>query len=251
MSLRIHSSTIHSLLVVLLLASAFMRRAEAQGTAVPQPDATLGAALRSLASRAGVVFVGQVTQVERTGEVVLVHFRVDQQILGDAPSSFVLREWAGLWPNGEQRYYPGLRAMFFLHAASGSGFSSPVDGADGVVPAIPQGAEAIPLLDTRRLDARLQRSVGNPLPDASVSAVLLTEAASLVQGWQAPVWTEPVRRPLPVEAIPSIVSTDPGTGAPIRVHRLQPSVPKPQPPQPDPVATSPSSRIAPIAYAPR
>jgi len=232
MSFKIHPSAFNWLLVVLLSAGAPSLSAQAQAP-VPQPDATLGVALRSLASRSGVAFVGQITQIERAGDVELIHFRVDQQILGDTPSPCILREWAGLWAGGEQRYYPGQRAMVFLHAASGSGFSSPVDGAEGMVPVIPQGAENSPLLDTRHLDTRLLRSIGDPLPDHSVSAVLLSEAATLVQHWQDATWAEPVRRPLPVEAVPSIVSTDPGTGAPISTpvgtHRLVPSVPRPQP----------------------
>lgn len=234
------------LLLVMGLRLLLLPAAQAQ---VPTPDTTLGVALRNLASRAGVAFVGQVTQIERTGDVVLVHFRVDQNLLGDAPNPYILREWAGLWPHGEQRYYPGQRAMVFLHTPASSGFSSPVDGAEGMVPVIPQGAENTPLLDVRRLDTRLLRNVGDPLPDSTTSAILLTDAATVVQRWHDPTWTEPVRRPLPVEAIPTIVSTDPTTGAPISRHRLVPSIPKPQQPQPQPFSVL-APRV-PVTNAPR
>ena len=209
-----------------------------------QPDTSLGVALRSLAARAGVVFVGQVTAIERSGDVVLVHFRVDQPILGDwgdASNPYTLREWAGLWPMGESRFYPGLRAMIFLHAPSSSGFSSPVDGMEGLVPVIPQGADQPPVLDIRRLDTRIQRAAGSPLPDASASAITLADAATVVQHWTDPTWTEPTRLALPVEVAPP--AAQPEVTAP---RRLVPSVPHPSAPQPMSVR-----RPLPVLDAPR
>ena len=62
-------------------------------------------------------------------------------------------------------------------------------------------------------------------------------------------FAKPVRRPLPVEAIPTIVSIDPTTGAPISRHRLVPSIPKPQQPQPQPFSVL-APRV-PVTNAPR
>lgn len=202
------------------------------------PEATLGASLRSLASRAAVVFAGQVTSIERSGEVVLVHFRVDQPILGVAPNPYTVREWVGLSPLGESRYYPGLRAVVFLHAPSGAGFSSPVDGMEGLVPLLPQGADGEALLDARRLCSRLERKPGDLL---SASAIALADAVAVVQGWQQPSWTEPVRRGLPVEAAPvASCGATCSLGAP---HRLAPSLPKRLPLEP--VASQPLSPAPP------
>lgn len=199
------------------------RMAGAQSVdAAPVPDASLGSALRSLASRAGVVFVGQVTQIDRSGDVVLISFRVDQALVGNPPSPYVLREWAGLWPMGEQRYYPGQRALIFLRTPSSAGLSTPVDDAEGVVPVLPQGAENIPLLDVRRLDTRILRHVGDALPSDSASAVLLSDAATVVRTWQQPTWTEPPRHALPPEIAPAVEAS---SGA----RRLAPSLPRPIP----------------------
>lgn len=132
-------------------------------------DASVGEAMRSLAARAGVVFVGQVVSVERKGGVVEVEFRVDHAVQGPVGSTYRLREWAGLWSAGQQRYIPGQRAMVFLRAPNGAGLSSPVDGMEGVVPVVPMGADAAPMLDVRRLAARVQRSVGEPMRGESVT----------------------------------------------------------------------------------
>jgi hypothetical protein len=167
------------------------------------PDASLGGALRSLATRAGVVFVGQVVKVEPKAGVVEVTFRVDQPVQGAVGGSYTLREWAGLWANGQPRYVPGQRAMVFLHAPGAAGLSTPVDDMDGVVPVITTAADATPKLDARWLATRVQRSVGAPLAAAMVSvddAVVAVRGPSEPRLFVLPVQTRP-KPPVPVRIV--------------------------------------------------
>jgi hypothetical protein len=203
-------------LIVLCLwmgvACAVGRAQEEQRSA---PDASVGAALRTLASQAHDVFAGQVESITRRGGVVEVKLRVDASVVGSQAGSFVLREWAGLWPPGQQRYWIGERAMFFLRSANAAGLSTPVDDAEGVVPVVVQGTNQQPLVDVRRLDARVQRAVGAPLVRADAAAISFADAKVLAAGWQAPQWREPVRAPLPVTLRPlpvlpaGVVQADP------------------------------------------
>ena len=92
-----------------------------------------------------MIFVGQVLAVRRprtaAGSGREVEFRVDQAIRGCAAGTpFVLREWAGLWAGGNQRYRVGQRLLMLLHAPSAAGMSSPVGGLDGAIP-IRQGGK--------------------------------------------------------------------------------------------------------------
>ncbi|HVG26897.1 MAG TPA: hypothetical protein VM865_04775 [Acidobacteriaceae bacterium] len=160
------------------------------------PDASVGAALRNLASRAGVVFAGQVVAIERRGGVVEVVFRVDTPVLGQTGSTYTLREWAGLWPPGQWRYTVGERAMVFLHAGSPAGLSSAVDGGEGVVPVL-AGSDGTALLDIRRLSTRVLRRIGDPLPAEETGGITLADAMQVVQGARSGVAREPFRRPIP------------------------------------------------------
>jgi hypothetical protein len=172
------------------------------------PATSVGGVLRGLAARAGVVFVGQVQSIKPEGGVVVVAFQVQQPVLGVVGGSYVMREWAGRWTGGQQRYRVGQRAMFFLHAPGGSsneetgnggaGLSSPVDGMMGVVPVVPMGAGAGALLDVRWLATRVQRSVGSPLVDAGTGAVALADAVTVVAQWRTAPEMEPERVELPV-----------------------------------------------------
>jgi hypothetical protein len=228
--------------LVLALGIALLARVAMPLAALPQddivqPDASLGAALRSLASRAATVFVGQVTSIDRSGDVVSISFRVDQGVAGSTtsivPGPLILREWAGFWPPGEARYYPGERALVFLHAPSASGFASPVDGPEGLIPVLPQGADQEPLLDARRLDTRIQRNLGDPLPAASTSAIRLSDATTFIQRWREPAWQEPARLALPPEATPPVASQPASPQpAPSFPQRLVPSLPRPIAPSP-------------------
>jgi hypothetical protein len=184
--------------VWLLGAVAWTVEVRAQGSVLPQPDASVGSALNNLASRAAVVFAGQVTSIQRKGGVVEITFRVDTPVVGQAGGSYTLREWAGMWPPGQSRYHLGERAMVFLHGASAAGLSSAVDGSDGVIPLV-RGTDGTPLLEVRRLSTRALRKVGQPLADTSTGAITLADAVQVVTSSQTGVRREPSRRPLPPE----------------------------------------------------
>lgn len=167
----------------------------AVGVAAPQQDdralaATVGAELRGLASRAGVVFVGQVTKIEPKDRIVEITFAVEQPVLGVVGGTYVMREWAGRWTGGQQPFQVGQRAMFFLHAANAAGLSSAVDGMMGVVPVVPMGADGQALLDVRWLATRVRRSVGAPVA-AALGAVALADGVAVTRGWQTEGMAEP------------------------------------------------------------
>lgn len=111
----------------------------AQDTApVPQ---TMEEALHQMSDLAGVIFIGEVTAVRHhdgvqgSSGIVEVDFRVDQAIRGCAAgSTYTLREWAGLWQGGDERYRPGQRLLMLLHTPNAAGISSPVGGMDGAIP---------------------------------------------------------------------------------------------------------------------
>lgn len=168
------------------------------------PAKSVGEELRGLASRAGVVFVGQVERIEPKGGVVEITFAVQQPVLGGVGSSYAMREWAGRWTSRSQRYWVGERAMFFLHAPSAAGLSSPVEGMMGVVPVVPMGANGAALLDVRWLAARVRRGVGAPLVGASTGAIALADAVTVTKSWKTDVVAEPkgVRLPEGVLASP-------------------------------------------------
>ena len=177
---RVTSFLIHIALLLAGLWSTYGFQLWSQ-EAVPAPPTTFEAKLASLTSRAALVFVGQVISTERRGDVVAIAFRVDQTVAGEAGGTYTLREWAGLWPQGQFRYAVGDRALVFLHGTSGAGFSTPVDGAEGFVPVSVQGADAPALLDTRRLASSLQRFPGTPLAIPSGGTMLLSSAMAVVQ----------------------------------------------------------------------
>ena len=113
-------------------AHALPASLEAQG--LPEPPSSLEDALHSLYQRAQVVFTGEVTSVERTGDAVVVTFRVEDGIRGAASgSSYALREWAGLWADDPARYVVGERRLMLLHANSVCGFASPAGGVSGAI----------------------------------------------------------------------------------------------------------------------
>jgi len=171
---------------------------QAGGAAVDLPATSVAGVLRSLASRTGVVFVGQVQRIVPKDGVVEITFLVQQPVMGVVGGTYVEREWAGRWSGGQQRYWVGQRAMFFLYAPSAAGLSSSVDGMAGVVPLVPMGAKADPLLDVRMLTTRVVRPAGSPMRDAGLGAIALADAKSVVTNWRVGKQTEIVRRSLPV-----------------------------------------------------
>ena len=168
------------------------------------PDESVTAALANLSQRAATVFVGQVVDIRRDAGVVEVQFRVDTPVVGATGGSYTLREWAGMWPQGQSRYRVGQRALVFLHGASGAGLSSVVDGSEGMVPVMADTNGTV-LLDVRRLSTRVQRQLGEPLADVSDGAIALSDALPVIQS-RGVVVKRPVRRPLPPGVTPIAAS---------------------------------------------
>jgi len=196
-----------------MLAKSACAQSSPQSLALP---ATVGEALRNLASRSNVAFAGQVLSIEHKAGVVEIVFSVDQSLLGAAGSSYTLREWAGLWPPGQHRYNIGQCVLIFLHESSAAGLTSPVDGMNGIVPVVSSDFSSAPMLDVRRLIANLQRTQGQPLSSNSTAAISLAEAVQVVSHWRSPLRREPILRPIPL----------PQPGNPIL---LPPTLPSPQP----------------------
>jgi len=186
---------------------------QAGGAAADLPATSVAGVLRSLASRAGVVFVGQVQRIVPKDGVVEITFLVQQPVMGVVGGTYVQREWTGRWSGGQQRYWVGQRAMFFLYAPSAAGLSSSVYGMAGVVPLVRMGAKADPLLDVRMLATRVVRPVGSSMRDAGLGAIALADARSVVTNWRVGKQPEIVRRPLPV-AMPMADSSVEQHGAP-------------------------------------
>ena len=212
-----------ALLGALLFLFGAGQAASAQSAAAPQTSLT--DELDSLATRAGAVFAGQVVSIERYGSVVEIGFRVEQPVLGPVGASFTLREWAGMWPQGQFRYFVGERALVFLRQASAAGFSSPVDGADGVVPVVVKGSNAPELLDIRRLAAAILRAPGTPLPTEANGAIQLSDAVALVTAAVQPGAQARIRRPGAPVSFPLPMR---GSPAPLPASNLQkPALPEP------------------------
>ena len=97
-------------------------------------------ALHEMSALASVIFVGRVTAVRHVpgsggaSGVVEIDFAVDEAIRGVSGGSYTLREWAGLWAGGVERFRVGQRLLMLLHAPGAAGLSSPVGGMDGAIP---------------------------------------------------------------------------------------------------------------------
>jgi hypothetical protein len=195
-----------SLMASLLLMAPF---ASGQVAAATPPQTVVGV-LHQLSGKADVIFAGQVVAIRHPNEgVVEVEFRVDQAIRGCGVGPYILREWAGLWAGGAQRYRVGQSLLMLLHAPGAAGMSSPVDGLDGAIP-IRQGGAATPLasavapaqppfVDLRWLGVKLPHAVsyssetthaarvnGVAVPLFAQQQMAQAAAASLVSG-AAPV----------------------------------------------------------------
>jgi hypothetical protein len=207
---------LRGLLLGLLLLGGGSGGALAQLLGSGAPPATLGAELRGLASRAGVVFVGQVVRVEFVAGVVEITFAVEQPLRGVVGGSYVMREWAGRWTGGEEHFRLGQRAMFFLHGANGAGISSAVDGMMGAVPVVPMGAKGAALLDVRWVATRVHRAVGAPLLGAaggSQGGIALADGVAVVKSWDKGEVEEPKGVRLP-EGLAGTVGNSAGKPGP-------------------------------------
>jgi hypothetical protein len=163
-----------SLLLRVLLIPALLTSLVAHGQVAPagsvvEPQ-TVVDILHQLSDKADVIFAGQVLAIRHPNDgVVEIEFRVDQAIRGCTTGTpYILREWAGLWAGGSQRYRVGQRLLMLLHPPSAAGISSPVGGLDGAIP-IRQGdvmpmadivtQPQLPYVDLRWLGARLPHAV--------------------------------------------------------------------------------------------
>ena len=121
-------------LMLLVASGGGHARAQAVSAVDGGAPATTQDALHALARRAAVIFAGRVVAVRRPAGVVAIEFAVDDAVRGTSGGNYTLREWAGLWPAGEQPFRAGQRYLMLLHAPSAAGLSSPVGGADGAIP---------------------------------------------------------------------------------------------------------------------
>ena len=114
--------------------------------AVPAAASTV---MLQMANHATVIFAGQVLSVEHGMGCVEIRFRIDHRVRGVAAggagktSTYVLREWSGLWSGHPDRYIVGERLLMLLPARSSSGMSAPVGGLDGAIPLVAMGAAPI------------------------------------------------------------------------------------------------------------
>jgi len=172
----------------------------------PLPQ-TVEDALHNLSDAAGIVFIGEVVAIRSlpgsygSSGVVEIDFRIDQAIRNcTSNSTYTLREWAGLWAGGDQRYRVGQRLLLFLHTPGPTGISSPVGGMVGAIPvraateapgSVSATTASAPLIaDLRWVGTHLQR----PLPYTSSTIVTAQAAApsvadTSVAAQQAPVST--------------------------------------------------------------
>lgn len=192
--------TCRTFLRLLALYTALLAAVSGAGAAAQSPSLEQGIAaeLQSLASHAGTIFVGQITSIDRKGGVVEVTFRVDQPVHGATQRNFVLREWAGLWPQGHVRYAVGQRVLAFLHTNGAAGLSSPVHGLEGLVPVVVQGRDASPLIDVRRLAAAVIRTPNTALPTEAQAGMLLSDALALTSPQSSATVTNSGQVPLPM-----------------------------------------------------
>ncbi len=143
-------------LMLMVASGGGHARAQAVSAVDGGAPATTQDALQAMARRAAVIFAGRVVAVRRAAGVVEIEFAVDDAVRGTSGGSYTLREWAGLWPAGEQPFRAGQRYLMLLHAPSAAGLSSPVGGADGAIPI--HGEALLPVMgvtvDARTVDLR-------------------------------------------------------------------------------------------------
>jgi hypothetical protein len=183
------------LLAVLPLALSPAGHAQAL-SAAPQ---TIEDALHQMSDLAGVIFVGEVTAVRHpnadpgSSGFVEVDFRIDQAVRGcTTGSTYTLREWAGLWQGGDERYRPGHRLLMLLHSPNAAGISSPVAGMDGAIPLRAAASVSLATSTAVTNDATLPDSpptlnvdlrwigthLHRPLPFASSASTLTSQAVN-------------------------------------------------------------------------
>jgi hypothetical protein len=104
-----------------------------RGQAQTLPQTSVDA-LQMMTAQAGVIFTGQVVAVRQHAAVVEIDFAVLDSIRGVSGGSYTLREWAGLWPGGDEPFRVGQQYLMLLHTSGAGELSSPVNGMDGAIP---------------------------------------------------------------------------------------------------------------------
>lgn len=223
------------------IALALTTLAHAQET-TPTPQ-TLEEALHQLSDQAGVVFVGEVVAIRhRSGEngasgIVEIDFHIDQAIRGCTTGSiYTLREWAGLWSGGDQRYRIGQHLLMLLHTPGPAGITSPVGGmAGGAIPIRgaattltqqPANTEAIAattnkaattttpsIADLRWVGTRVLRPTSNLQPTASLTIATAKTTATQTTTPSTPSVsdTSTASQQAPITTIVNMLTTWQGT----------------------------------------
>ncbi len=214
-------------LCALVIATLLMGPpANGQVAGVASPE-TVVDVLHQLSDKADVIFAGQVIAIRRPNDAdwFEVEFRVDQAIRGcSVGTPYVLREWAGLWAGGNQRYRVGQRLLMLLHAPSAAGMSSPVGGLDGAIP-IRQGGTAAPFADTPQRPFVDLRWLGTKLPRA---VSYRSESTLAAKSAGAPMSFLAQQQTLSVATAGSITSVAPITPMPGSASASDTSVPAQQ-----------------------
>jgi hypothetical protein len=189
------------MLVVAVAASMLALAAQGQTVASADDDVVspqdIETALHQMSDRAGVIFVGRVSEVRRLGSgnvaagVVEIRFEVEQAVRGCSAGVYVLREWAGLWEGDNQRYRVGQRLLMMLHAPNAAGLSSPVDGMDGAIPIVRGGSALLganssarvtpPAVDLRWVETKLLHPVSYTSGAASADRSVSEPAQAVAQ----------------------------------------------------------------------
>ncbi len=182
---------------------------------------TVEAALHIMSDIAPVIFVGTVTDIHRTESLgmgagaVEIRFAVEQAIRGCSGSTYILREWGGLWTANDSRYRVGQRLLLLLHAPGATGLSSPVGGMDGAIPVRASGsglhpgdasaAAAEQVADLRWIAAKLKRTVVYRTPNVPSQARALAHfSASPAE--TAPASVDASSTPAQEATVTSVVS---------------------------------------------
>ena len=174
------------------------RNLDASAPSSAAVPADVSAVLVDVASRAAVIFAGQVLAITPSPGVVDIRFHIDNPIRNCPQNGdYVLREWAGLWTAHPNRYRVGQRVLLFLTARGAAGMSAPVDVNDGIVPLVASAQQPIMdasgtvpadgpsdglTVDLRWLQARVTRTTATPVLLKSLSA-----GSSAEKGWSGPV----------------------------------------------------------------
>ncbi len=152
------------------------------------------AVLVEMASRAGVIFAGQVMGIAREDDrgYVEVRFRVEVPVRGVervGSGEYGVREWAGLW-TGADRYRVGQSYLMLLLPRGASGLSGPVDGMDGAIPLIAAGGGTGMEMgvDLRWIEARAEREMlGSGVAGKGSGRGVRAEGRVLMGGVEGPI----------------------------------------------------------------